>query len=86
MAGVDFRPVSGGFEYEIQFSPDQQRLPVAPIEIINDRLSEGNEAFTLSLRPAPQADEFNYDVQPSRRVATVFINDDDRKSTVIVKI
>lgn len=82
MVGVDFRPVSGDFEYAIQFSPDQQRLPAAPIQIINDRLSEGTEAFSLSLRPASDAVIFNYDVLQSRRSATIFINDDDRKSTM----
>ena len=73
--------MSGDFEYAIQFSPDQQRLPVAPIQIVNDIFSEGNEAFFISLRPASDASDLNYDVLQSRRIATIIINDDDRKST-----
>ena len=80
MPGEDFHPVSGGlYVYEVQFSPDQQTMPAASIQIVNDLSAEENETFILSLTPGPDAALFNYRIPSSGRIATVLITDDDGK-------
>ena len=70
--------MSGGeYSYEIQFTPDQQNMSAAPIEIINDMSAEENETFVLSLILGPNATQFNYAIPRSRSTAAVLIIDDD---------
>ena len=77
-ADEDFRPVSGGqYSYEIQLTPDQQTVPAAPFEIIDDMSVEENETFALSLTPGPDSAFFNYEIPSNVRIATVLIIDND---------
>jgi len=67
--------VSGGqYSYEIELTPNQQVVPAAPIEIIDDTSVEENEIFVLSLTPEPHA---AVEIPENASIATVLIIDND---------
>ena len=64
------------YSYEIQLTPDQQTVPVAHIEIVDDVSVEENETFVLSLTPEPYA---FVEIPANVSIVTVFIIDNDGK-------
>ena len=67
--------MSGGqYSYEIQLTPEQQTVPAAPIEIIDDMLVEGNEAFVLSLTSESYT---AVEIPANASITTVLIIDND---------
>ena len=66
--------------YMIQLRADQQEVSVDPIEIVDDFFAEETETFLISLSPGPDRNLFNYQIDPSKDLVTVFITDNDGKS------
>ena len=64
------------YSYEIQLTPDQETVPVAHIEIVDDVSVEENETFVLSLTPEPYA---FVEIPANVSIATVLIIDNDGK-------
>ena len=70
----------GMSSYEIEFMPNQQRLPVNPFEIIDDQMFEGDEVFSISLSLGPGENSVTILLESS--IAAIIIQDDDREYNI----
>ena len=65
--------------YMIQLEPDQEKVPIDSIMIVDDSFAEENETFFISLSYGPNRNFFNYQINPDNDLVTVLITDNDGK-------